>query len=147
MLNHEQIKHALSDAEQSFKSCWSKLVTIRNAESNKSDMMNSMLTFQPTLGVALYKLASHYNAVCKEARDLVGNKSKLNRKSVRCRIHSLDRSKLMLQEALDVGKALGDSFAWIFYRGNHGLLRKHYEQQSNPHPPTWAGGSESDHGF
>jgi hypothetical protein len=140
MLNYKQIDRAISEAEQSFRDCWLKLMTLRKGGNDVGEMKSALVSFQPTLGTALYKLESLYNAVCKEASGLARRKSDFNPKWLRRRTQTLIGYKHLIQETVDVGKVLGDSFAWIFYKNSHELLRKHHEQQSNPHPPTGTGG-------
>jgi len=140
MLSNKRVERALSEAEQSFKDCWMKLMTLRGREYGKSELLNSLFSFQPTLGIALYKLEVLYEAMCKEGRHLVRRRSELSPKWFDNRMHTLDVYKHTLEETVDVGKVLGDSFAWIFYKNERELLRKHQDLQPNPHPPTGVGG-------
>ena len=142
MVNKKGIERVVSEAEQSFKDCWRKLLLMRNGGGNHAEMLAAVVTFQPTLGTALYKLESFNNVICKEGRDLNGRKSLLNRKWLHQRYHVLNGYKKLIKSAVDVGKMLGDSFAWIFYQHDRELLRKHFEHESNPHPTGIGGRGE-----
>ena len=140
MLRSRQIECGILEAEQQFKDCWSKLVTLRGDEVDKTELLQVVLSFQPTLGKALFKVESLYQKVCQEGRELVARREKLTRKGFRRRLHTLNGFKHLLKQCADVGKALGDAYAWFFYQDERELLRKHREQEPNPHPPTGIGG-------
>ncbi|MBE0542414.1 MAG: hypothetical protein IH623_13665 [Verrucomicrobia bacterium] len=140
MLNRKRIERAVSEAEQSFKDCWLKLLTLRKCVEGKSEMIEAIVSFQPTLGIALYRLETLYNQICQEGRELISRKSDLNKKWFRHRLHTLNGFKRLLRATMDVGKALGDSFAWMFYQNERELLRRHDEHEPNPHLPTGIGG-------
>jgi hypothetical protein len=140
MLRSRQIECGILEAEQQFKDCWSKLLTLRGDEADKTELLEVVLSFQPTLGKALFKVESLYQKVCQEGRELVARRDKLTRKGVRRRLHTLNGFKHLLKQCADVGKALGDAYAWCFYQDERELLRKHREQEPNPHPPTGIGG-------
>ncbi len=140
MLTQKQIEGALDEAEQSFKDCWLKLLTIRRCVDIKAEVFVAVITFQPTLGNTLYFLEMLYKEVCEEERDLISRKSGLNQKWFGYRLHILSGYRKLITKAMDVGKVMGDSFAWIFYRNEHELLRNHANHEANPHLPTGIGG-------
>ena len=55
-------------------------------------------------------------------------------------MQKLKRYKSVLDGIIDIGKTLGDAFAWIFYQHNRPLLKKHYEHEFIPRLPTRLGG-------
>ena len=140
MFTSRQIECGISEAELQFKACWSKLVALRKSESDKTALLEVVISFQPTLGKALYKVESLYQKVCQEGRELVARRELLTRKEFRRRLHTLNGFKHLLKQCADVGKALGDAYAWCFYQDERELLRKHNDQEPNPHPPTGIGG-------
>src|SRR4051812_19425295 len=127
MLNCSQIESAISRAEESFQDYWSKLILLRGGK-DRAELLHALVSFQPTLGLALYRLESQYILVCREARGLLQKKPGANRKWLQSRIRALNGYKHILQETMDVGKSLGDAFAWLFYKNNHELLQKHYDE-------------------
>ncbi len=129
----------MSQAEEQFKACWSKLVILLYRGDQKQ-LLDAITTFQPTLAKALYRLESVYQKLCQEGRDLVARRKTLTRRGLRQRLHTINGFKHLLKQTSDVGKALGDGFAWFFYQNERELVRRHLEQQSNPHPPTGIGG-------
>lgn len=140
MLTHKDLNAAISEAEHSFRSCWQKLLLLSTQGNDKSKLAEAVFSFQPTLGTALYKLEVLYNTACKEARELVSRKSALNQAWFRGRLRALDGHKRLICYTIDVGKALGDSFAWLFDRNERELLRRHHAHASTPHLPTGVGG-------
>ena len=131
MLNTKKIEIAVAEAERELSDCWLKLVAITNA-ADAAKTLDAIVSFQPMLGLVLYKLETLYTAVCGEARELLGRKAKLNPKWMRCSIHTLHGYKHIIKRTADIGKLLGDSFAWIFYQNDRALLLKHSEQPPNP---------------
>jgi hypothetical protein len=140
MITHKKIEAAISEAENSFNACWEKLVIIRKCSAEPAQIRQAILSFQPTLSICLFKLESLYAKVCKEVRDLGNRKARLNKVWLRRRIERLNGFKHILRQSMDIGRMLGDSFAWVFYKGNRDLLRKHHAQEANPHSPIGIGG-------
>jgi len=140
MFTSTQIEAGILEAEKKFTECWSSLLTLRQNGVDANELRRVILSFQPTLGGALYKLETLYQKVCQEGRHLVGRRENLNQKGFRKRLHTLNGFKHLLKESSDVGKALGDAYAWCFYEKERELLRKHFEHEPNPHPPTGIGG-------
>jgi hypothetical protein len=139
MSNRTQIERAILRAEESFQDCWSKLMIVRDGK-DRPQLLNALVSFQPTLGLALYKLESEYVAVCREARELLRRQSAANKKWLHRRIHTLNGYKHLLKQAMDVGRNLGDAFAWLFYKDQYELLQKHYDEAPVPHMATGIGG-------
>jgi hypothetical protein len=48
--------------------------------------------------------------------------------------------KEILDEAICIGKTLGDGYAWIFYGRDREMLNKHYDHPAEFHMPTGIGG-------
>ena len=100
----------------------------------------SLFSFQPALLTALYQIEAIYQEACKEERELRRQKTKSNQKQVSERIQTLAIYKSVLNQAADIGKALGDAFAWLFYEKEKQLLKKHYDHEFIPHLPMGTGG-------
>lgn len=132
MITEEKIEQAVSRAEKSFYDCWDKLFAIKDAES--------LFSFQPALLTALYQIEAIYQEVCKEERELKRQRTKTNHKQVSERLQTLGLYKSVLNQVVDVGKVLGDAFAWIFYEKEKQLLKNHYDHEFIPHLTTRTGG-------
>jgi len=132
MITEEQVRQTVLKAEEIFQDCWKKLSDMNNAET--------LFSFQPTLLAALYQIEATYRAICREERKLNSQKTSANHKQVSESTQTLARYKRVLTQVLDIGKALGDSFAWIFYGNERELLKKHYDHEFIPHLALNAGG-------
>lgn len=132
LVHEDEIEQEFGKAELAFKDCFAKLTHLESAKD--------LLSFQPTLIEALYRLESLYKKVCKEERELISRKAESNPKAFSERMQTLDRYKNLLKEAVDVGKMLGDAFAWIFYERETNHLAHHYEHEFIPHLATGVGG-------
>jgi hypothetical protein len=132
VITEEQIEQTVSRAEKSFHDCWDKLFAMKDAET--------LFSFQPTLLTALYQIEAIYQKVCKEERELERQKTKTNQKQVSERIQTLALYKSVLNQVVDIGKVLGDAFAWLFYEKEKQLLKKHYDHEFIPHLPMGTGG-------
>jgi hypothetical protein len=132
MITEEHIRKSVSNAEELFQNCWTKLSDMNNAET--------LFSFQPTLLTALYQIESAYRTICKEERELISKKSSSDQKQFAEQMKTLARYKSVLTQVLDIGKALGDSFAWIFYGNEKELLKKHYDHEFIPHLALGIGG-------
>ena len=132
MITEAQIRQTVSKAEEIFQDCWAKLSAMNNAET--------LFSFQPTLLTALYQIEATYRTICREERNLNSQKTSSNQKQISESIQTLVRYKRVLTQVLDVGKALGDSFAWIFYGNERELLKRHYDHEFIPHLALNTGG-------
>jgi hypothetical protein len=132
MITEEQIRQTVLKAEEIFQDCWAKLSDMNNAEI--------LFSFQPTLLTALYQVEVTYRTICREERKLNSQKTSSNQKQISESMQTLVRYKRVLTQVLDVGKALGDSFAWIFYGNERELLKRHYDHEFIPHLALNTGG-------
>jgi hypothetical protein len=132
VITEEQIEKTISQAERSFQDCWVKLATMKDVEA--------FFSFQPTLLNALYRVEAVYQAACKEKRELIAQKSESDTKQFSERMKILASYEKILNQVLDMGKVLGDAFAWIFYGTEKQLLKKHYEHEFIPHLSLGIGG-------
>ena len=139
-MDEESVKHAVLTGETALRDCWAKLILLQSTGVSKKEFLTTLLSFQPTLLAALVEIESCYNEICKAQRNLVSK-----RQSVKSKLFSEEKQKLehfkhVLNGVINIGKTLGDAFAWIFYQRNRPLLQKHYEHEFIPRLPTRLGG-------
>jgi hypothetical protein len=132
VITEGKIQETVSSAEKLFNDCLNKLFAINDAES--------LFSFQPTLITALYQIEVIYQGVCKQERGLKSQITKSNQKQISERIKILTVYKSVLNQVADIGKVLGDAFAWLFYENEKQLLKKHYDHEFIPHLPMGTGG-------
>jgi hypothetical protein len=139
LVNPENIKRTVALAERSIKECWAKLVMLQSETATKQERFESFISFQSGLFSALFELESCYNEVCAKERELISKKT-IAKSIFKGEMERIAKYKGLLDGIIDIGKSLGDAFAWIFYLRNRRLLRKHYEHEFIPRLPTRIGG-------
>ena len=139
LINPENVKQVVSSAEKSLKGCWAKLILYQNQEASKKEQFEALISFQPELLSTLVELESYYNEVCEMERELTAKKD-FAQSIYMNEMERIARYKRLLDGIIDIGKSLGDAFAWLFYLNNRVLLKKHYQHQFIPRLPTRIGG-------
>ncbi len=124
----------LADALVDFHSCWES--TRPDPEPTKI----AILKFQPRLLKALQRLELEYLALAERKRDLIARKKELSLGWFRSRMRLLAKRQEALRDAQIIGRTMGDSFAWLFYRDELRLLDEHAAQPLVVPIPTGVGG-------
>ena len=138
LISQDDVKWVVASAEKSLKGCWEKLVQLQN-QSSKKEQLEGLISFQPELLSILVELESFYNKVCEMERELI-TKSTSAQRIYKDEVERIAHYKRLLDGIIDIGKSLGDAFAWIFYLNDRVLLKKHYEHEFIPRLPTRMGG-------
>ena len=121
-------------AEEQFKDCWSKLVILRDGGGDQKQLLQAIISFQPALAKALYRIESVYQKLCKEGREMVAKERSLHAEGLSAKTAYYQWIQHLLKQTSDVGKALGDGFAWLFYQNERELVRRHLEQEAQSPP-------------
>ncbi len=140
LINPENVKRVISSAEKSLKGCWANLMLLQNQEASKKEQFEALISFQPELLSTLVELESYYNEVCEMERELTAKKA-FAQSIFKNEMERIARYKRLLDGIIDIGKSLGDAFAWLFYLNNRALLKRHYKHQFVPRLPTRIGGN------
>ncbi|MDB6068708.1 MAG: hypothetical protein JWR26_4916, partial [Pedosphaera sp.] len=141
MIGVQRVKIAITEAEQEFKICWSILIAIQEGANSGMKISPELLfSFQPSLCSSLFKLETLFSELCKERRIALAKTSKPKQKWHLERVKTLDCYREIVTQAMDVGKSIGDAFAWIFYQRDKELIRNHFAQQEIAHSPVGVGG-------
>ena len=114
----------ICESEKVYSFCWNILSRVKKGlpQENRTDLG----MFQIRLARILFQLEKRQIQISQEI-----NEDKKTKKS------SLLLEKKRLTQCINIGKAIGDAFAWIFYVHSQDLLEKHQSQQSNgPSPAT-----------
>jgi|GEM_PF-1646231 hypothetical protein len=139
LINPENVKRVVSAGEKSLKDCWAKLIVLQRQDTSKRERFEPLISFQPDLLSTLVNLESFYNEICEMERELVAKKA-IAQDIFKDESERIARYKRLLDGIIDIGKSLGDAFAWLFYLNNRALLKKHYEHPFIPRLPTRIGG-------
>lgn len=124
----------LADTLVDFHSCWESI----RPDLDPTSM--AILEFQPRLLKALQRLELEYLALAERKRDLINRKKELTSGWFRSRMRLLAKRQEALRDAQVIGRTMGDSFAWLFYRDEQRLLDEHAAQPLIVPIPTGVGG-------
>ncbi len=120
----KQVDAALNRAEENLRRCWHLLVAFRKGKSNASDV-HPVIELEPLLVEELFRLSKLHHALASEKRRRVEAKAHYSRAWFNRRMAFLDRQQTRIEEAIGVGRAIGNAFAWFFYQNDRELLGKH----------------------
>src|SRR5712692_10155364 len=113
--SRRRVRTCIDDAERSFLECWQTLVAMKTLAELEG---NALFAFQPTLAAALFKLDDTYRMLIAVRKALIQNKTSHSSTAFAQRMRSLDKGLKGVRSAIDVGRSLGDAFAWAFYKGD-----------------------------
>jgi hypothetical protein len=136
-VNRRRLRAGIDEAGQSFGECWQTLVAMKGLAKLDG---NALLAFQPNLAAALFKLDDLYRKLIENRKVLIRNKSSYSTPRFTLRMRWIANDLRGVRSAIDIGRSLGDAFAWMFYKHDQPLLEQHFKQPLNPHTPPGIGG-------
>ena len=139
MLSSEAVRTAIDKAEEDFQKCWETLALMKHGPI-PPDFGEHFLAFQPTLATALFRLDEAYRRLRKGEKATIANKSQLGSDVVASQMRESDELRTSLKSAMEVGRAIGDAFAWFFYRKSQNRSGQHRRHAPIPHTPPGVGG-------
>jgi hypothetical protein len=83
------------------------------------------LEFQPLLCDAMLQLSAENRRISQERNALIAQKKTLKPIPFVKRQRTLGARQIAIRQAMGIGQALGNSFAWFFYQWEPGLLEEH----------------------
>lgn len=117
----EQIDEFIGQKEQSLKEIIKIFLDIKYLRIKNNE---KIFSFQETLAEVMYDISSYYNILCKEFPDC-------NEKE-----YYKETMKMLIKQS----KAIGDGYAWLFYRENIEAIREHLNHENNGLFPARNGG-------
>ena len=127
-MNKPELTELIEYSDSVFSKCFDTLMKLKSAELDNGQ---SLLDFQPDLASCMLKIMNAYKKICSDERALVCKKSSYKESVFSEIMSNYAKEKRMLKKLISIGKALGDGFAWFFYRNSKPQLRKHLEHESN----------------
>lgn len=117
----EQINTFINEKEQKLQEI---IKTFLNLKYLRIENNESIISFQETLAEVMYDISSRYNLLCSEFPDC----------------DEKECYKSMMKMLIKQSKAIGDGYAWLFYRKNIEAIREHLKHEDNGLFPTRNGG-------
>lgn len=118
---------ALNVAERKFSNCWSYLAAIKSGRFS-GDKLQPLVEFQSLLANALFDLSQLYVDISKERHLLVGRKPHYSIGWFSRRMAFLEQQQQRVFEAVQMGRGMGDAYAWFFYQNDRELLMRHLQE-------------------
>jgi hypothetical protein len=139
MVSRLTLRALIHKTELEYRKCWETLRKIKNP-SSQSLSAEDIVSFQPTLGHALFELDKMYRALHQERERLIAGKASLSEDWFAHRLKLIRDYQEVLKSTVAVGKAIGDSFAWFFYHKHREYLLEHLKHERILHTPPGIGG-------
>ncbi len=136
-MNTEEMKTVIDKGEKELDECFQLFMLIKHG---KFENIDPFLQFQPKLADCMYELMQQYKKIIKKERETVSRKKNYNAYDFNTIMREFDKGKKAIKKAMETGKAMGDGFAWFFYRNSPEELEKHYEHEENSMFVTGIGG-------
>ena len=139
MISAAEARSAIDTAEEAFQKCWETLAVMKCGPV-PSGFGELILAFQPTLAGALFRLDGFYRRLAEEKRKTIARKPQIEPELFIAQMREFEAFRDSIKSALEVGRSIGDAFAWFFYRKSQSSIAKHLQRQSIPHTPPGVGG-------
>lgn len=127
LISEDDVKKILNTADEDLHECFDMLMDFRNC---KNDICKIIFQFQPLLAETLLNLMEFYSKLSKEKNILINAKSDYAEDVFSKEMAINGRFMKAISTAIDIGKSMGDAFAWFFYRDNREELEKHFAHTS-----------------
>ena len=136
-MNLSDIVTAINKAECELNGCFNYLMAFKHGKLDNAD---PILLFQPKLADCLYELMKVYQSICKEEQSFIIKKGIYDATDFSDRMAECAKYKDAIKILIDIGKALGDGFAWFFYKDSQQELDKQFNHKDNGLFPLGIGG-------
>jgi|CXWL01.1.fsa_nt_gi hypothetical protein len=137
MITKNDIRVALDAADIEFRWCWDVVTSMHSLDAGNRE---GIPQFQIRLLDALAALERIYRVLKQEERRNVARKAHLNSTWFRRRMSTSASYREIIIRALEIGRAIGDGFAWFFYERDRDLILQHSKLQRQKLLPPDLGG-------
>lgn len=135
-VRQQDVDTGLDRAERRFNKCWSYLTAIKAGKFSK-DKLDPLVEFQPVLATALFDLSRVHVRIAKERQARISDKGRYAPSWFKARMSFLSRQQERLVEALQIGRSIGDAYAFFFYQKEVQFLA---QQVRGPKPSVMSTG-------
>ncbi len=126
MITAKSIKKVFAESEEIFEFCWKTLAGLKGKSDTNKELVTDLIIFQEKLAECLFSLQKLRNEISTKKRDLIKRKADLNKDWFAKTMKRYSYFTKGIDHVINMGKALGDAFAFFFYRGNLDLLEKQH---------------------
>lgn len=123
----EEVRTVIEKAEKALDECFDMLMDFRYCRNN---LENAIIKFQPSLAECLFDLMTFYQKLQQEKDTLISLKNSYSKVSFSEIMKTNAKYSNAVKTTIEIGKDMGDAFAWFFYRDNRKELEKHFEHES-----------------
>ena len=102
-----------------------------NLKSGENIKEREFINFQVKLAESLYNAMSLYREISQKEQQYIEKKESIDKTDFLEKMKKWKKQKLEIKETISIGKSIGDSFAYIFYRDSIEELEKHYKHPDN----------------
>jgi hypothetical protein len=139
MVPAEAARSAIDRAEEAFQKCWDTLAVMKCGPI-RDGFGELILAFQPTLAEALFRLDEFYRKLGYEKKAAIEKKAQIEPERFSTMMRDFEALRESVKAALEVGRSIGDAFAWFFYRKGQSTIGDHLQRPPIPHLPSGVGG-------
>lgn len=126
-ISADEVKAKIDKANKTLNDCFDMLLDFRYC---RNDFGNAILMFQPLLAECLFELMQFYQRLHKEKDELIARKSSYEKAVFADLMKTNTRYMMAVRTAIDIGKNMGDAYAWYFFKDNRKELEKHLQHES-----------------
>lgn len=132
------IEGVINSVGTEFQSCLETVLAIETG-ALKDELGQRIIEFQPKLFDAIAILDDCYRNIKQEEKRLIARKKTLKPTWFKSRMSRLANYRSALREAMNVGRSIGDGFAWFFYERDRELIAEHLQHDLQPLLPPKIG--------
>jgi len=127
-MNLQQVKEVIDKADDIFHNCFNWL---KHPNSDNKKDNSYLMRFQSELAQGLFDLMQFYQDICRNEKKLIIHKADYKYSWFSNRMSRFKEYKEFLSNAIQIGKSIGDAFAWMFFQTNMDILQKHLLHNDN----------------
>lgn len=127
-MNKPDTKAAVLQAEKELHECFRLLMRLKHGDLKNPD---SIFQFQPKLADCLYEVMQAYKKIVSAEKELIDRRGSLSKEEFSAQMKTYGIERKALKKIIGIGRAMGDGFAWIFYRNSTEELDKQYGHDDN----------------
>lgn len=134
IITRQTVLKKINIAENELLECYQLLKDFKNGN------FTVLISFQPKLAICLYKLSVFYQELCKEHKEIISRKEKFTEQELKILLKNNSDFQKAIKAIIEIGKTLGDSYAYFFFNDNIDTLHKNLTHQNTGFFPTGIGG-------